>query len=231
MGTLRPSNRSNYLTSRGIDVLHQMRTWSSGIASRFGPRLTASRAALQRFWVTSSLPLSTLIRIPRWMGLGTRVGIAGRLTIAFGAVAVLAVAANLVAEHGPSMIGIPEVPILAALPAPSIRPQSPPLAHAKISNAPLRVAIDRFGRAVLGRVDEDSPPHAVEMNVATKMLQDETVAFNASAAGAVDHTRLSRLTAQVSIHQQQAKELIRIADARRRLRRNTRKASRHSIRR
>lgn len=151
--------------------------------------------------------------------LGARIGIAWRLGIAFAAVAILAVAANLVAEHGPSIIGITEVTTVTTVsaaprPAPAPQRQAPAPIQKTFNPSSLRAAIDLFGKAVLNRVDDGSQRNTSELDRATATLRSEAAAFLADAAGVVDDRQLGRLKPQLSKHQQQAQDLISIAEAR-----------------
>ena len=159
--------------------------------------------------------------IPSNVGLrlGARIGIAWRLGIAFAAVAILAVAANLVAEHGPSIIGITEVTTVTTVsaaprPQPVPQPQAPAPVQKPINPAPLRAAMDLFGKAVLNRVDDGNQRNTSELKRATERLRDESATFLTDASGVVDDRQLSRLKTQVSNQQAQAKDLILVADAR-----------------
>jgi len=134
-----------------------------------------------------------------------RLGIAARLTIAFGAVAVLAVAANLLVEHGASMIRTIEI---RSMPKPA--PRTP-------SSEALTAAVHGFAQSALTRLDEDTQQHALEMEAARSELRRETTAYIDRARGLVETARLQRLGERSRSYEERADELVSIADERRRL--------------
>jgi diguanylate cyclase (GGDEF)-like protein len=142
------------------------------------------------------------MRFPRFKD-PVRLGIAGWLTIAFGAVAALALAANLIVEHGVSIVRTVEV-------RPVIRP-----APVTLPTDSFTSAIQQFGRSVLGRTDEDSPRRRRELSEAMRELQSRTVTFLGESEGVVSRRGLDTLRSRALAHEQQAKELVRLADTRR----------------
>ena len=119
-----------------------------------------------------------------------RLGIAGRLGLAFAAVTVLATAANLIQEHGTQLIRT--TPVVS----PIMRPTSPALRTQPVAATPraevsaadvapvkevsdnlLIEAIDQFERAVERRADADSPENADVLKVAGVRLRDQVEAY------------------------------------------------------
>src|SRR5262245_65995826 len=138
--------------------------------------------------------------MPRTSGLG----IAARLSIAFGAVTLLAVVANQIAEHGSALVRR-----MAAT-------QLVPATLDDRTAEALPAALDQFQRAVLARIDSQAAPRVA--------AQDEAVAaLDAARAGYFDALRptmhdaaLSGMEAQVAAHADLGAQLVRSADARRR---------------
>ena len=137
-----------------------------------------------------SLPLVRRAWEARREAFKFRLGIAGRLGLAFVAVTVLATAANLIQEHGTQLIRT--TPVVS----PITRPTSPPLpAQAvvvtpqaaapaadiapvkEVSDNLLIEAIDQFERAVERRVDADSPENTDVLKVAGVRLRDQVEAY------------------------------------------------------
>jgi len=140
-------------------------------------------------------------RIPR----GRRLGIAARLSIAFFAVTLLAVAANQIAEHGSTLLRtMAEVPV------------APPVAEVEADDG-LPAALDRFQRAVLARIDSSAAPRREAQSEAVAALDAARVAHLAALSPAIDDAILRGLEAQVTAHAQLGEQLVRSADARRRL--------------
>ncbi len=140
-------------------------------------------------------------RIPR----ARRLGIAARLSIAFVAVTILAVAANQIAERGSSLLrAVAEAPVAA--PSPDSR-------AAEV----LPAALDRFQRAVLARVDSSDAPRRQSQDEASLGLEDARAAHLATLRPTTADSVLQGLEAQVVAHSQLGSQLVRSADARRRL--------------
>ena len=136
------------------------------------PGLADRRTFPRRLWSRLNRPLS--------------IGISGRLAFSFAAVAALAAAANLIAEHGGAVIRTTHldqgmvsppathVPVRALLPpklegppAAAPAPGRQPLA---INSEPLVAALERYQRAAEVRASMDSPPASEEVQDAAKNL-------------------------------------------------------------
>ncbi len=140
-------------------------------------------------------------RIPR----GRRLGIAARLSIAFFAVTLLAVAANQIAERGSSLLrAMSEAPVAA--PAPDTR-----------TAEGLPAALDQFQRAVLTRVESSAAPRRQSKDEASLALEAARAAHLAALRPTIDDAILTGLDAQASAHAQLDEQLVRSADTRRRL--------------
>ena len=152
-------------------------------------------------------PVPAWHRLARVLAFGARLGIATRLSIAFCAVAILAVAANAIMEHGTSMLrAIEEAPIAV------------PMAEERSAPDLLPAALDRFHLAVLGRVESDESQRAQSQREATAALTAAHQDYAASIASALDDdASIGKLAETIASHQQLADELVKAADARRRL--------------
>jgi diguanylate cyclase (GGDEF)-like protein len=141
------------------------------------------------------------------LAFGARLGIATRLSIAFIAVAVLAVAANSIIEHGASMLqAIETVPV--AVPAADTR-AAPDL---------LPEALEHFHLAVLGRVESDQGQREQAYHETTAALATAHEEYSAAIASLLDDpVAVSSLAEAIESHQRLADELVLTADARRRL--------------
>ncbi len=148
-------------------------------------------------------------RLVRWSPSGSRLGIAARLSIAFGAVAILAVTANAIFEHGTSMLRTIETD-----------PVAPPVAAAQADLDVLPAALDRFQLALLGRVESNSATRAKTYDDDSAALSAAREAFAKQVATALeDDTTTTALAAAITAHQQLADELVASTDAQRRLQR------------
>jgi diguanylate cyclase (GGDEF)-like protein len=141
------------------------------------------------------------------LAFGARLGIATRLSIAFIAVAVLAVVANAIIEHGASMLqAIETVPV--AVPAADTR-AAPDL---------LPEALENFHLAVLGRVESDQGQREQANQETTAALATAHEEYSAAIASLLDDpVSVSSLAEAIESHQRLADELVRTADTRRRL--------------
>ena len=164
-----------------------------------------------------------------------RPGIAGRLGIAFSAVAILAVAANLTAQYGASIVRTTTVrDVQTRVEAP--RPQAPPLppppapAPAVVTEAPrppagpVLVALGQYDRALERRIEAPSAANdgIKDLEAAAAQLQDETDRFIAAATaalGAADERTRSLKTISTYSRQLRARgnDAIQAADQRRAL--------------
>ena len=152
-------------------------------------------------------PVPSWHRLARVLAFGARLGIATRLSIAFCAVAILAVAANAIMEHGTSMLrAIEKAPIAA--PA-SEEPSTPDL---------LPAALDRFHLAVLARVESEGAERTQVYREAAAALATAHEEYSASIASMLDdEVSIGNLALAIASHQLLADELVDTADARRRL--------------
>ena len=140
-------------------------------------------------------------RLPR----ARRLGIAARLSIAFGAVTILAVVANQIAEHGSALVRrLAETQVVAA----SLDDRT---AEA------LPSALDQFQRAVLARVDSQSAPRVAAQDQAIAMLDAARGNYFDALRPTIDDTILVGVEVQVAAHADVGAQLVRSADARRRL--------------
>jgi len=151
--------------------------------------------------------------------LESRFGIAFRLASAFGAVAILAVAANLIAEHGPSVIRTSEIRVVT-VPAfePPVTATTPARRPVVVETQALHAAITRFGRAVHSRAADAGPQRVLEERQAAAALEQESAAFFAAAAREDVQGPLVELRAGLRVHGEAAASLLRQADEGRRLR-------------
>jgi diguanylate cyclase (GGDEF)-like protein len=136
----------------------------------------------------------------------SRFGIAARLSLAFGAVAVLTIAANKIAEHGSSLIHAIEQAPLAA-----------PVVQYERSPEVLPAALDRFQQAALARADSEAATRAVPYEQATAALETARGTYFAALSPTLDARTLLDLDARVTAHREFGARLVRSADARRRL--------------
>jgi diguanylate cyclase (GGDEF)-like protein len=141
------------------------------------------------------------------------VGITGRLIFSFAAVAILAAAANLIAEHGVAVIrtihldrGLASPPPMmvrrAALPAAAQLP--PPAAQSPSTDPELLIAaVERYQRAVAVRASIDSAATTAETQAAAKNLDSMSKAMRAAAGQ------------RTNVYEATGSNQIQIADARR----------------
>jgi diguanylate cyclase (GGDEF)-like protein len=161
----------------------------------------------------------------RFIHSGFRPGIAGRLAIAFVAVALLAVAANLIVEHGESIIRT--TTIQSAAPAPVVKRPLPTPSIAPAQVAPtvpvvtparadlLLAAIVQFERAVERRGEVSNTANTELQHTAEQRLHDEMGAFVDKTDGADNRALLKKLSARAQAVRRDADEIIRDSDARR----------------
>ena len=161
---------------------------------------------LQKWWTV--LPgLAGVLNSP------ARIGIAGRLSVAFAGVAVLAVAANLFAEHGLAIVALTSG--TDSLQAPG---HAPWLRHSvERASASVFESIDRFDAAAAALARSNSPRTNAAFAKATANLDRETSAYLAAARAFADPARLAALAAQVQEHRKAGTALVRDADHRRAL--------------
>ncbi|MGQ0384688.1 MAG: putative bifunctional diguanylate cyclase/phosphodiesterase, partial [Gammaproteobacteria bacterium] len=134
----------------------------------------------------------------------SRLGIAARLSIAFGAVAILTVAANQIAEHGNSLYH--------AIEEAQVTPRSSAQAVQVLPKA-----LDAFAAAALARAESPASPPPSEFADAAASSKAARTAYAATVTPTLDEALLLDLEAQLESHAQLASRLVRSADARRRL--------------
>ena len=141
-------------------------------------------------------------RAPR----ASRLGIAPRLSIAFGAVAILTVVANQISEHGSALIrALEQAPVVT----PRLEEQQSPEI--------LPVALDQFQRAALARADSEAASRVTAYEEATAALEDARGTYFETLTPTLDATTLLGLDSQVTTHGQLGAHLVKSADSRRRL--------------
>ena len=142
-----------------------------------------------------------LSRLPR----ASRFGIAARLSFAFGAVALLAIAANQIAERGNTLMSA----IAAA-----------PIASAGLDDGTaelLPAAIDRFQRAVLARVESPAAARVTAQADAAAAIDAARTAYADALRRNLGEPALAALEDAVTSHGELGAQVVRAADARRRL--------------
>jgi diguanylate cyclase (GGDEF)-like protein len=156
-----------------------------------------------------------------------RFGIAARLVVAFVAVTVLVLAANLILEQGVLLetttqtrhaaqlpVVVPQaveaaVPPAADAPAPKAVPE-----RREITSDALTLALDRFDRALQDRRKAATDESTAEYQVASAELDRACAAFGTQAA-AISGKSFAKLGAAVSAYRGHGDELLSIADNRR----------------
>jgi diguanylate cyclase (GGDEF)-like protein len=144
-------------------------------------------------------------------------GIRAHLLLAFACVAVLAVALNLLAEHGSLIIrtrteAAPPVPVIVQ---PRLQgAEDPPAPSRTFELDRLSATVDRFIRAAFNRATDPVPVNTEQLKMVTAALRDDAVAYVASAAGALPSKHVSALTNRVSELEVRGTELVRLGDAR-----------------
>jgi len=157
--------------------------------------LLRSAAAVARSW---GGPLPRLTR-------ALRLGIAARLSFAFGAVAILAVAVNQIAERGDTLLdGIASAPVVAA----GLDERTAEL---------LPAALDRYQRSVLARIESSAELRNATLAETTASLEDGSKAFVTALRPDVAEAVLAGVEDEVATHAQLGAQAVRSADARRRL--------------
>jgi diguanylate cyclase (GGDEF)-like protein len=145
-------------------------------------------------------------------------GIAAHLGLACAAVAAFALAANFLAEHGTLVVHTTEIRPVAtpALPREAANSSEPSTIESIeiIPAAGLVSAVERFGRAVLARVEDPGPQPGRQLDAAATDLEKESAAYLAAVRPHVAASKLRRLADAADRNEAQATELLRIADAR-----------------
>ena len=136
----------------------------------------------------------------------SRLGIAPRLSIAFGAVAILTVVANQITENGSTLIrAIEQAPVVA----PRFEEQQSPEV--------LPAALDQFQRAVLARADSEAALRVSAYDEAIASLDVARGTYFETLTPTLDAATLLGLDGQVTAHGQLGADLVKSADSRRRL--------------
>jgi len=156
-----------------------------------------------------------------------RPGITARLGIAFVAVALLAVAANLIVEHGVSIIKTTTVRLA---PPPAVVKEAAVAAAASVPAAPISVpipaaaparaelllaAIAQFQRAVERRGEVSNAANVELLRVAEQGLREEMANFVEKADASYNRTVLKKLATRAATLRRDAEEAIRDSDSRR----------------
>ncbi|MGA8707665.1 MAG: hypothetical protein WB646_11835, partial [Steroidobacteraceae bacterium] len=154
-----------------------------------------------------------------------RWGIGARLGVAFAAVAALAVAANLFAEHEIAVVNTTRIvpvevpvappaapapkpaPVLAATPVPS--PVVKPL-----ESDGLITAIEQYADAVRSQVEVHNEESDNRLDDAARELHNEADGYSARANGAVAATQLRDLREQLNAIRSRGEDLSHNADVR-----------------
>jgi diguanylate cyclase (GGDEF)-like protein len=155
-----------------------------------------------------------------------RLGIAARLSVAFAAVAILVAAANLIVEHGISIVRTTRVERVAEPQriAPSIivpaepkaaAPTEPLVARKLVSPNALISAVSEFARAVSVRTERNDPETDAQLRSARTVLEREEAAYVREANRIADASALANLSAAVKSYQGRGEEAVRLADSRR----------------
>jgi len=151
-------------------------------------------------------------------------GIAERLSIAFAAVALLAVAANLIVEHGVSIITTTTihtaVPVVApppppAIPAPPVQVVAPATPSPPVHAEPLITAIGQFERAVERRGEEASESNTEVLRLAQQNLRRELATFGDQPGNLDNRPLVKKLAARSTELAHSGEEIVHDADARR----------------
>ncbi|MHB8474722.1 MAG: putative bifunctional diguanylate cyclase/phosphodiesterase [Steroidobacteraceae bacterium] len=155
-----------------------------------------------------------------------RLGIAARLSIAFAAVAILVAAANLIVDHGISIVRTTRVERVAEPQriAPSIivpaepkavAPTEPLVARKLVSPNALISAVSGFERAVSVRTERNDPETDAQLRSARTVLEREEAAYVREAIRIADASALAKLSAAVKSYKGRGEEAVRLADSRR----------------
>ncbi len=134
----------------------------------------------------------------------SRLGIAARLSIAFGGVVILTVAANQIAEHGSSLYREIE------------RAQVSPRRSTEVVQV-LPGALEALAVTVRARIELPAAPPAADYESAATAFAAARRAYVGTVAPTIDEGLVLELDSQLESHAQLALRLVRAADARRRL--------------
>jgi len=160
---------------------------------------------LRQHFRSAATTARVLRRSARRMLRGSRLGIAARLSIAFLAVAILAVAANQIAERGNTLLSaIAATPVVSA----GLDERTAEL---------LPAALDHYQRAVLARTESSAQMRTAALADSTAALEDAREVFAAAVQPDVSAAVLSGLADEVAAYAELGAQSVRSADARRRL--------------
>jgi diguanylate cyclase (GGDEF)-like protein len=144
-------------------------------------------------------------RARHWLPRASRLGIAARLSFTFGAVAILAVAANQIAERGNTLMSaIAAAPVVTS----ALDERTAEL---------LPAALDQFQRAVLARVESPAATRVTAQADATATLDDARITYLDALRPNVSEPALGGLEDEIAAHSELGAQAVRSADARRRL--------------
>jgi diguanylate cyclase (GGDEF)-like protein len=146
--------------------------------------------------------------------LNMRWGIGARLGIAFAAVAGLAVAANLLAEHEIAVVSTTRI-VPVAVPAPPLPTPAPVPEIKGVSPEGLIAAIVQYEGAARSNVVVHNEENDNRLDAALTNLQRETQDFASQASGLVAPNRLQKLRERLTAYRTHGDELTLTADARR----------------
>ncbi len=136
----------------------------------------------------------------------SRLGIAPRLSIAFGAVAILTVVANQITENGSTLIrALEQAPVVAL----RLEEQRSPEV--------LPAALDQFQRAILARADSEAAARIQAYDDATVALEVARAEYFEILTPTLDAATLLGLDNEVTTHSQLGAQFVKSADSRRRL--------------
>jgi diguanylate cyclase (GGDEF)-like protein len=162
---------------------------------QFRPDLRAIARAPRQLWR----------RARHWLPRASRLGIAARLSFTFGAVAILAVAVNQIAERGNALLSaIAAAPVVTT----ALDERTAEL---------LPAALDQFQRAVLARVESPATTRVTAQADATAALDDARLAYVDALRPNVSEPALGGLEDETAAHAELGAQVVRSADARRRL--------------
>jgi diguanylate cyclase (GGDEF)-like protein len=160
---------------------------------------------LQRVLRSAAARVAVWRRSLRRGARASRLGIAARLSVAFGAVVVLTIVANQIAEHGSTLVRtIATTPVVAT----GVDERTAEV---------LPAALDRFQRAVLARVESPAAPRAAALAEATSALDAARASYADALRPTVGDALLAGLVSEVTDHAELGAQVVRSADARRRL--------------
>ena len=154
--------------------------------------------------------------------------ISSRLSISFGAVAILAIAANVTVEHGASVIHTTKIfgptpierrqplvspPVRAPVAIPAALPEPPPLTH--LQDAALLEALSQFDRALLLRAQIAGSENGVLLDTTEQHLAREVASFTSKATSGNPAGPVKFFARQIRALHSAGNALVDTSDARR----------------